>query len=728
MMSWITIELKSDLCAGTGTGFSSFVDTDISYDSHGIPYIPGRRLKGCLREAAEYYFGKDYPAIGAVFGAAGGQAGTFSVGNGQLPDIQLLHRYLDALDEDRRPTPDQVLDVFAAVRAATAVDEATGTAKQESLRFTRVLLQCIREKDGNFVFSFPCEDDGTQETEDLLTAACQALRSMGAHRNRGLGAVTCAYHTEEPSADSGQTDRPAAPAQNPQPCRAPLRLGAAGENQPPVQAMPLHVELLSPLLMSAAAQDDTKTYVSGTAVLGALAGLYLRHHGQADETFRRLFLAGEVSYGNLYISDAAGAQTVPAPYYIRKLKSSHAELDGKLITFFDDKTAFVQAQMPSAQEAVWAEAARLAQEKPLREKMVLLKDGGAAEYPVRTERVYHHSLHGVNRGLDGKTEDTSLYTQSCISAGQYLAGTILGPEELLSILRDLLLSYPLRLGKSRTAQYSLCRPAKGSLRIYPPAPPQPLHAQAGDSLALILESDYIPDAPGAPLLMLAREILPDVRAEDLDDAHTAADYHMIHGYHAKRNLRASPVRAVAMGSTVTIRLSRAVSFPDRYVLLGARTAEGFGRVRLETAQALQNSARLTKKSEAAPPALTQEETRRIGWFIQALARENISTAQMQANAAYADLAPALTGKGSSASFIGRLMLMAEQAETPQALKALFDSIKSKDADSGQKKREIANALYARVEAAGALWQPFALTVLRRAKYDLKTAKGGGENE
>ena len=195
-----------------------------------------------------------------------------------------------------------------------------------------------------------------------------------------------------------------------------------------------------------------------------------------------------------------------------------------------------------------------------------------------------------------------------------------------------------------------------------------------------------------------------------------------------RSGRAPPVRAVAMGSTVTIRLNRAVSFPDRYVLLGARTAEGFGRVRLETAQALQNSARLTEKREAAPPALTQEETRQIGWFIQALARENSSTAQMQANAAYADLAPALTGKGSSASFIGRLMLMAEQAETPQALKALFDSIKSKDADSGQKKREIANALYARVEAAGALWQPFALTVLRRAKYDLKTAKGGGENE
>lgn len=51
-MSRIKIILKSDLCAASGDGFSSVIDTDVSYDKYGFPVIGARRLKGCLRDAA----------------------------------------------------------------------------------------------------------------------------------------------------------------------------------------------------------------------------------------------------------------------------------------------------------------------------------------------------------------------------------------------------------------------------------------------------------------------------------------------------------------------------------------------------------------------------------------------------------------------------------------------------------------------------------------------------
>ncbi|MDR2940153.1 MAG: hypothetical protein LBV08_07530, partial [Clostridiales bacterium] len=46
----IRVELISDLCPASGNGFAGVVDTDVCFDGLGLPYIPGKRLKGCLRE------------------------------------------------------------------------------------------------------------------------------------------------------------------------------------------------------------------------------------------------------------------------------------------------------------------------------------------------------------------------------------------------------------------------------------------------------------------------------------------------------------------------------------------------------------------------------------------------------------------------------------------------------------------------------------------------------
>ena len=48
----IRIQLLSDLCTGSGETYNSMIDSDITYDEYGIPYIPARRIKGCIREAA----------------------------------------------------------------------------------------------------------------------------------------------------------------------------------------------------------------------------------------------------------------------------------------------------------------------------------------------------------------------------------------------------------------------------------------------------------------------------------------------------------------------------------------------------------------------------------------------------------------------------------------------------------------------------------------------------
>ena len=64
----LIITLKSDLCAGSGYSCAGQSLTAIlCYDIYGIPYIPAKRLKGCLREAAEL-IGLTEEETGRIFG------------------------------------------------------------------------------------------------------------------------------------------------------------------------------------------------------------------------------------------------------------------------------------------------------------------------------------------------------------------------------------------------------------------------------------------------------------------------------------------------------------------------------------------------------------------------------------------------------------------------------------------------------------------------------------
>ena len=65
----LIITLKSDLCAGSGYSYAGIVDSDLCYDIYGIPYIPAKRLKGCLREAAGL-IGLTEEETGRIFGKA----------------------------------------------------------------------------------------------------------------------------------------------------------------------------------------------------------------------------------------------------------------------------------------------------------------------------------------------------------------------------------------------------------------------------------------------------------------------------------------------------------------------------------------------------------------------------------------------------------------------------------------------------------------------------------
>ncbi len=85
----LTIKLLSDLCTYSGDTYNSVVDTDVVYDENGIPYIPAKRIKGCIREAAKEMadLGIGTSQIDEIFGKEGNQNSAFSLSNAYIENF-----------------------------------------------------------------------------------------------------------------------------------------------------------------------------------------------------------------------------------------------------------------------------------------------------------------------------------------------------------------------------------------------------------------------------------------------------------------------------------------------------------------------------------------------------------------------------------------------------------------------------------------------------------------
>lgn len=198
----LRIELASDMAPGSGSGTSGGIDRDIVFDARGLPLIPGRRLKGALREAAQEVMEAltlaapaitfQALAVDRLFGQPGLRIpGWFHVDDARLEDAERLDPWLHwaAGRQETVFGRDSLIQVFTALRAQTSTSRLTGGPAHDTLRITRVLAR-------GTVFVAPIElhvppGDATDapRAEKMLALACAAVRHLGLSRNRGLGEV-----------------------------------------------------------------------------------------------------------------------------------------------------------------------------------------------------------------------------------------------------------------------------------------------------------------------------------------------------------------------------------------------------------------------------------------------------------------------------------------------------------------------------------------------------------
>lgn len=163
------IEFFSNWHCGSGLAAGADVDALVIKDGQGLPYVPGRTLKGLLREAASV-LSEDQETVDKTFGISGDKDGHITgasfFSNATLPSAERQYILEQGLAS-------HLYQTFSSTR----IDE-NGIAKDNALRRIETVVPCKLEGE---ILNVP------NGAEQMLEDAMHYIKRMGTGRNRGYG-------------------------------------------------------------------------------------------------------------------------------------------------------------------------------------------------------------------------------------------------------------------------------------------------------------------------------------------------------------------------------------------------------------------------------------------------------------------------------------------------------------------------------------------------------------
>jgi CRISPR/Cas system CSM-associated protein Csm3 (group 7 of RAMP superfamily) len=194
MKAKLTLRFLSFWHAGTGLGDWAGHDAAVIRDHAGLPYYPGKSLRGVLRNAVEkaqvlgWFNELETKSISdLLFGSSHltpnprqlTTPGTLYISNATLPTDE--HHYLS------QPHAESLRKLLFETRSSTGIDEVTNTAVHQSLRAIEMTIPLNLESE------LELGDNLTQSQKDdaiqALTLALSLIEGLGSKRTRGLGRV-----------------------------------------------------------------------------------------------------------------------------------------------------------------------------------------------------------------------------------------------------------------------------------------------------------------------------------------------------------------------------------------------------------------------------------------------------------------------------------------------------------------------------------------------------------
>lgn len=171
-----TITMHSYWHCGSGLAAGSDVDALVVKDSNGLPFVPGKTMKGLVKEAVEEILSlRGYDAAAEeLFYQTFGRKDNLGKGCAFFTNAALLK------EEQKYLSENSLQPYLYKSISNTAIDEK-GVAKGTSLRKTQVVVPCSLHGEIK---------DVPDSISGLVSDALSFVKCLGIGRNRGLGRCT----------------------------------------------------------------------------------------------------------------------------------------------------------------------------------------------------------------------------------------------------------------------------------------------------------------------------------------------------------------------------------------------------------------------------------------------------------------------------------------------------------------------------------------------------------
>lgn len=659
----LQIKLLSDLCVSSGESFNAYVDTDVVYDECGLPYLPAKRLKGCIREAALELVEMglaDRQTYDTLFGREGFESTLFSMDNAYLQDYDRLVSDLKNCKDRSLVHAQRVLGLFTYLRTQTALKES-GTADDGSLRTLRVVNKGL-------TFEANLRENGhlSKEQTNLLTNAIGLVKHIGSGRTRGLGLVTMTVPEETKDAkDTKET----------QDAKKQDRTFEIGDRN----KISYTLTLQSPLLCKSAtgSQEKTHDYIEGSKIIGVLASRL------PQDVFSQLMgydgQGKSIIASNAYISEN-GDRYVPARASLQKKKDQSYDPNGQLMV--------ADMLLPNTEEVQWTPVGS-----------IYINREGCVK-TVETETNYHHRRPADKSIGKANGKDASAFYQlESIQRGQQFAGFLLADREQAEvILSAFQASEKVRMGYNRSAEYGDVTLAVTGVEI--------LSQKTGNmvtefvvqlnSPVILYNDNCMPAADITTLKQYLAERLA-IPEEDCTINASFLTYETIGGFNVTWHRRKPIFTALGKGTVCRVTTKRPVDITLlENAFIGERVAEGYGEIQVYSVPEKQV---LLQKAKESAKTQSGEQTDILRRLESARRREEFSYAGVQQANNMFTKQPSLFGRSEFKASLGKLLLLAKEQSTLEGIKEQIAGIETNT------KRELCEKLIKSVElGVGKIWQ------------------------
>jgi hypothetical protein len=533
-MSWtLTIEILEYWHAGTGRGQGAALDATTIRSQSGLPYLPGRTVRGLLRDGATLAESLGRIPAGRTVAMFGDDRvpGCLYFGDAELPgEVERWVRSCGGAESD------VAASLFRTI-ASTAIEPETGTARDRSLRAMEVAVPMtlrseVRLRVDPVLSPTPVTAD---DVETALREAARFVRGVGSDRRRGLGRATVSIAARAPS--EGSAVAPAATA----------------------STLWLEIDLLSDVIQTAAAATEgpheSLDHLRGSTLLGATAAaVYDRL--PPDQAFA-CFIDGGVRFSDAVpVFPGHGPGTpVPASWLV-------------------DKRRRPPTGAPLRGEDVWVSLHEFHGDVPELDGLRggYFTDDGVWWRPDTTYRL----KTAIDRERRGAARNAQLFGYEALARGsRWLSSVTFGSRvspETRALIRSALDGREVLVGRSLGAEYG-----RVSVRVLaePPAGrSDPVGARTRVSLALLSDAMLLEPGTGEPTLRPRGEHF-GLPGWTLDPAASAVSSRRYSAFHRKRGFHDGERIVISRGSVLTF-VAPGGAAPVELESLRASLAHGVG--------------------------------------------------------------------------------------------------------------------------------------------------------